>query len=111
MKILYFAWLRGKTGTASEQVTPPAEVATVGELMRWLARRHAGLAEALAVPGAVHANWKHRQPNSKLQMKNSNNLPVSSRTIYAHRCSTSAVFRRSFVWPLKTRGSRLDRVT
>jgi molybdopterin synthase sulfur carrier subunit len=55
MKILYFAWLRGKTGTASEQVTPPAEVATVGELMRWLASRHAGLAEALAAPGAVHA--------------------------------------------------------
>ena len=26
MKILYFAWLRSKTGTASEEVSPPAEV-------------------------------------------------------------------------------------
>jgi molybdopterin synthase sulfur carrier subunit len=69
MKILYFAWLRGKTGTASEQVTPPAEVATVGELMRWLARRHAGLAEALAVPGAVHAavNQAYAEPDDPVR--------------------------------------------
>jgi molybdopterin synthase sulfur carrier subunit len=55
MKILYFAWLRTKTGTASEQVSPPAEVTTVGELMQWLAGQRPGFAEALAAPGVVRA--------------------------------------------------------
>jgi molybdopterin synthase sulfur carrier subunit len=55
MKILYFAWLRTKTGIASEQVSPPAEVTTVGELMQWLASRRPGFAEALAAPGVVRA--------------------------------------------------------
>jgi molybdopterin synthase sulfur carrier subunit len=55
MRILYFAWLRTKTGTASEQVSPPAEVTTVGELMQWLAGRRPGFAEALAAPGVVRA--------------------------------------------------------
>jgi len=55
MRILYFAWLRTKTGTASEDVSPPPEVTTVGELMRWLAARRPGFAEALAAPGVVRA--------------------------------------------------------
>jgi molybdopterin converting factor small subunit len=42
MKILYFAWLKGKVGIGEEAVTPPAEVATVGALLDWLASR-AGL--------------------------------------------------------------------
>ena len=53
MKILYFAWLRNRTGLASEEVAPPAEVATVGDLMHWLARKHPGLAEAMAAPGII----------------------------------------------------------
>jgi molybdopterin synthase sulfur carrier subunit len=55
MRILYFAWLRTKTGTASEQVSPPAEVTTVGELMQWLAGQRPGFAEALTAPGVVRA--------------------------------------------------------
>jgi molybdopterin synthase sulfur carrier subunit len=55
MKILYFAWLRTKTGTASENVSPPAEVGTVGELMTWLAGARPGFAEAMAVPGVIRA--------------------------------------------------------
>ena len=55
MRILYFAWLRTKIGTASEQVSPPAEVTTVGELMQWLAGERPGFAEALAAPGVVRA--------------------------------------------------------
>ena len=37
MKILYFAWLRERIGKVEEVVEPPAGVATVGELMTWLA--------------------------------------------------------------------------
>ena len=39
MRLLYFAWVRERVGKAEEQIDPPAGVATVGELMAWLARR------------------------------------------------------------------------
>ena len=55
MKVLYFAWLRAKTGTASENISPPAEVRTVGDLMQWLAGNRPGFAEALAAPGVIRA--------------------------------------------------------
>ena len=48
MKLLYFAWLKAKTGVAEEEVDPPAEVATVGDLLSWLKSRGPGYAEALA---------------------------------------------------------------
>jgi molybdopterin synthase sulfur carrier subunit len=47
MKLLYFAWLRQKIGSAEESVAPPPEVATVGALLVWLATRGPGYAEAL----------------------------------------------------------------
>ncbi|MHA1538453.1 MAG: molybdopterin converting factor subunit 1, partial [Alphaproteobacteria bacterium] len=48
MKILYFAWLRGKTGTAEELVAPPASVTDVAGLIEWLKQQSPGHAEALA---------------------------------------------------------------
>lgn len=36
MKLLYFAWLRGKLGKPSEELAPPPDVATVGQLLDWL---------------------------------------------------------------------------
>ncbi|MCH6578661.1 MAG: molybdopterin converting factor subunit 1 [Proteobacteria bacterium] len=48
MKILYFAWLRTKTGVAEEDVTPPAEVGDVAALIEWLKGRGDGYAEALS---------------------------------------------------------------
>ena len=53
MKLLYFAWLRTKTGIAEEEITPPDEVATVGALLDWLKQRGPGHAEALADLEAV----------------------------------------------------------
>ncbi len=47
MKILYFAWLRQRIGSAEETVTPPPEVTSVGALLAWLATRGPGYAEAL----------------------------------------------------------------
>ncbi len=47
MKLLYFAWLRQKIGSAEETLTPPADVATVGALLAWLQTRGPGYAEAL----------------------------------------------------------------
>ena len=48
LTILYFAWLRERTGAAQENVTPPAGVGTVGELVNWLAGRSPGHASAFA---------------------------------------------------------------
>ena len=48
LTILYFAWLRERTGTSQESVTPPAGVRTVGELIAWLAERSPGHASAFA---------------------------------------------------------------
>ena len=38
MKILYFAWLRERLNRGEEEVSPPAEVATVADLIDWLRR-------------------------------------------------------------------------
>ncbi len=48
MKLLYFAWLKTKTGVAEEEITPPESVTTVGELLAWLTDRGPGYADALA---------------------------------------------------------------
>lgn len=48
MQVLYFAWLRTKTGIGAEDVAPPAGVATVGALVDWLKTRSPGHAEAFA---------------------------------------------------------------
>ncbi len=48
IRILYFAWLRTKTGTASEEVALPEGVNDVGALLDWIAERGGGFAEALA---------------------------------------------------------------
>ncbi len=53
MKILYFAWLREKAGTAEEEVVPPAGVQTVRDLIAWLATRSPGHAAAFADLGSV----------------------------------------------------------
>lgn len=48
MKILYFAWVKEKVGLGEEQVDPPADIATVNDLMDWLAARSAGHANAFS---------------------------------------------------------------
>jgi len=39
MKLLYFAWLRSKRGLSAEEVSPPADIATVRQLLDWLEKR------------------------------------------------------------------------
>lgn len=46
MRVLYFAWVRDRTGTAEETVTPPADVTTAAALADWLATRSEGHAAA-----------------------------------------------------------------
>ena len=46
MKAVYFAWVRERVGTSDETIAPPAHVATVGELLAWLAGRGGNYAHA-----------------------------------------------------------------
>jgi molybdopterin synthase sulfur carrier subunit len=47
MKILYFAWLRERLNRDSEEVSPPDDVHTVGDLLGWLSGRDETAAIAL----------------------------------------------------------------
>ena len=55
MKLLYFAWVRERIGKAEEQHDPPPGVATIGELMSWLARRDEQYAYAFENPKVIRA--------------------------------------------------------
>lgn len=46
--VLYFAWVKDKVGHGAETLTPPAQVATVANLMDWLAGLSPGHAAAFA---------------------------------------------------------------
>ena len=48
MKALYFASVRERVVKNEEEIDPPAEVVTVGDLFGWLAARGEGYAEAFA---------------------------------------------------------------
>ena len=55
MKVRYFAWMKRTVGIADEEVTPPASVRTVADLIAWLRQRSPGHAEALAEGAAFGA--------------------------------------------------------
>jgi molybdopterin converting factor subunit 1 len=55
MKILYFAWLRTKVGVGEEDLSPPGDIATVGQLVEWLKSRSPAHAQAFAQPSLVRA--------------------------------------------------------
>jgi molybdopterin synthase sulfur carrier subunit len=69
VKLLYFAWVRSKIGTAEEQVSPPDEVTTVAELIDWLKGRGPAYAEALADAGAlrVAVNQEYAKPGDPVR--------------------------------------------
>jgi molybdopterin synthase sulfur carrier subunit len=55
VKIRYFAWMKRTVGVPEEEVTPPAGIDTVGDLVLWLRSRSPGHAEALAEGAAFGA--------------------------------------------------------
>ena len=55
MKLLYFAWVRERIGKTEEDIDPPAGVATVGELIAWLAGRGEEYAHAFENPKIIRA--------------------------------------------------------
>ncbi|HLU91201.1 MAG TPA: MoaD/ThiS family protein, partial [Pedomonas sp.] len=53
MKLLYFSWVRERIGRDEEDIALPADIATVGALLNWLAERGPGYAAALADRSAI----------------------------------------------------------
>ncbi len=68
MRILYFAWLRERIGTAEEELELPPDIATVGDLMAWLAARGEHYAYAFENPKVVRAavDQIHVKPTASL---------------------------------------------
>jgi len=54
-EILYFAWVREKIGVGAETLDVPEGLATVADLVAWLAGRSDGHAEAFAEPARLRA--------------------------------------------------------
>jgi len=65
MKVLYFAWLKQKIGTAEEEVAPPPEVVDVAGFLDWLSARSPRHRQALAHRSVVRVavNQSYAQPN------------------------------------------------
>ena len=53
MKAVYFAWVRERIGKNEEEIAPPAEVSTVGDLVAWLAGRGENYAYAFDKPQVI----------------------------------------------------------
>jgi molybdopterin synthase sulfur carrier subunit len=59
INIVYFAWVRERVGKTHENVEPPAEVRTVGDLIGWLASRGETYAYAFENPRVIRAAIDH----------------------------------------------------
>ena len=55
MKLLYFAWVRERIGKPEEEIELPVDVATVADLVSWLARRGEEYAHAFENPKVIRA--------------------------------------------------------
>ena len=68
VKILYFAWVREKTGKAEEIVDVPVDVGTVAELVVWLKGLGPEYAEAFARADVIRAaiDRTHVKPTASL---------------------------------------------
>lgn len=69
MQVLYFGWVRARIGVSQEDVTPPAEVGTVGELVEWLKERGGGYATAFADAAGIRAAVNHEIADATAPVK------------------------------------------
>jgi molybdopterin synthase sulfur carrier subunit len=68
LKILYFAWVREKTGKSEEIVDVPASITTVTELIGWLKGLGPEYTEAFARADVIRVaiDRAHVKPSSSL---------------------------------------------
>jgi molybdopterin synthase sulfur carrier subunit len=68
VKVRYFAWVRERVGKPEEEIELPAGIATVGELMDWLAKRGEEYAHAFDNPKVIRAaiDRNHVRPEARI---------------------------------------------
>jgi sulfur-carrier protein len=68
MKIRYFAWVRERIGKTEEDIELPPTVATVGDLMTWLAARGEEYGRAFENPKVIRAamDRNHVRPEAAI---------------------------------------------
>jgi molybdopterin synthase sulfur carrier subunit len=59
LKAVYFAWVRERVGKADEMIDPPANVATVADLIGWLSARGENYAYAFERGSVIRAALDH----------------------------------------------------
>ena len=87
-KLRYFAWVRERVGKPEEDIEIPAGVATVAELMTWLAARGEEYAHAFDNPKVIRAaiDRTHVKPQMPDQGRGRNRLfPADDRRIACER--------------------------
>jgi molybdopterin synthase sulfur carrier subunit len=69
LTVRYFAWVREKVGRAEETLDVPADIATVGDLVAWLAAQGSEYASAFGQRGVVRAalDQIHVKPSHPLK--------------------------------------------
>ncbi|HEX5507348.1 MAG TPA: molybdopterin converting factor subunit 1 [Pseudolabrys sp.] len=68
MKLRYFAWVRERIGIPEEDITVPADVRTVSDLVAWLSTRGEEYAYAFENPKIIRAaiDRSHVQPQAAI---------------------------------------------
>jgi molybdopterin synthase sulfur carrier subunit len=68
VKLLYFAWVREKVGSGSEEIELPPGVETVSDVMGWLRTRGPQFDEAFARPQVIRAalDKVHVKPQARI---------------------------------------------
>ena len=68
MRLLYFAWVKEKTGVAAEDVEVPEEIGTIAELIAWLKSRGPEFEHAFARPEVIRAaiNQAHVRHDARI---------------------------------------------
>jgi len=68
MKLLYFAWVRERVGKPEEEIEPPANVRTVGDLVAWLKQRGEEYAYAFENAAVIRAaiDRNHVKPDAQI---------------------------------------------
>ena len=69
MKLLYFAWIREKTGREQEDIDLPQDVVTVNDLISWQKQRGPEFEDAFAQSDLVRVaiNQTHVQQSESLE--------------------------------------------
>ena len=69
LKLRYFAWVRERIGKPEEVIEVPSNIATVGELMAWLASRGEEYAHAFKNLNVIRAaiDQRHVRPDTAIK--------------------------------------------